>query len=116
SCDRNGAPERPSNIWYALAGLRTGGQDLTDIAGRMGFGQPIPFDLPTVRSQVRGGGSGPRRFAGRRDLANAAYGQAKTLVTPLQMAMVAATVANGGALMEPHLSIAATGPARAPRV
>ena len=39
---------------------------------------------------------GPGGFADDVELANAAYGQAKTLVTPLQMALVAATVANGG--------------------
>src|SRR6185503_14177094 len=32
-----------------------------------------------------------------------------TLVTPLQMALVAATVANHGALMRPHLVLEATG-------
>ena len=109
SFDLDAATEWSSNIWYALAGLRTGGQDLTDIAGRMGFGQPIPFDLPTVRSQVSGGASGPGGFADDVELANASYGQAKTQVTPLQMAMVAATVANGGILMQPHLVIATTG-------
>src|SRR3712207_7553877 len=33
-----------------------------------------------------------------------AIGQDKLQVTPLQMAMVAAAVANGGRLMEPHLA------------
>jgi peptidoglycan glycosyltransferase len=32
-----------------------------------------------------------------------AFGQERLLVTPMQMAMVAATVANGGVLMQPHL-------------
>ncbi len=103
------ATEWSSNIWYALAGLRTGGQDLADVAGRMGFGGPIGFDLPTVRSQVSGGAGGPGGFADDVELANAAYGQAKTLVTPLQMALVASTVANHGVLMQPHLVIATSG-------
>src|SRR5207237_2708958 len=98
-----------SNIWYALAGLRTGGQALADFAARMGFGHSIDFDLPTAASQVSGGGRGPGGFADDVELANAAYGQAKTLVTPLQMPLVAATVANGGTLMRPHLVIATTG-------
>jgi peptidoglycan glycosyltransferase len=33
-----------------------------------------------------------------------AIGQDKLLVTPLQMAMVTAAIANGGSLMEPHLT------------
>ena len=33
-----------------------------------------------------------------------AIGQDKLLVTPLQMATVAATIANGGVRMEPHIT------------
>jgi peptidoglycan glycosyltransferase len=40
------------------------------------------------------------------ELANAAYGQGEVLATPLQMALVAATVANGGELMAPRLATA----------
>ena len=40
------------------------------------------------------------------ELANAAYGQGEVLATPLQMALVAAAVANGGELMEPRLATA----------
>jgi peptidoglycan glycosyltransferase len=104
SLDLAGATEWSSNIWYALAGLRTGGENLASFAGRMGFGAPIPFDLPTARSQVTNGdGNQPGGFTDDVELANASYGQAETLVTPLQMALVAATVANDGVLMKPHL-------------
>ena len=109
SFDLDAATEWSSNIWYALAGLRTGGDALAEFAGRMGFGHTIDFDLPTATSQVNDGGSGPGGFADDTELANAAYGQAKTLVTPLQMALVASTVANGGTLMRPHLVVATTG-------
>ena len=92
------------NIWYALTGLETGGAELVDYAGRLGFGAPLPFDLPTAVSQVTNGdGSAPGGFVDDVELANAAYGQAETFVTPLQMALVAATVANDGELMRPRL-------------
>jgi peptidoglycan glycosyltransferase len=104
------ATEWSSNIWYALTGLRTGGDNLASFAARMGFGKSIDFDLPTASSQVTNpGGAGPGGFSDQVELANASYGQAETLVTPLQMALVAATVANQGTLMKPHLVIAATG-------
>jgi len=104
------ATEVSSNIWFALAGLKTGGQNLTDYAARMGFGAPLPFDLPTAVSQVtNGGGSAPGGFKDDVELANASYGQAETFVTPLQMALVAATVANDGELMRPRLVTALTG-------
>jgi peptidoglycan glycosyltransferase len=104
------AVEASCNIWFAETGVRTGGQALADWAARMGFGARLPFDLPTGVSQVTNAdGSQPGGFGDRVELANAAYGQGETLVTPLQMALVAATVANDGVLMRPHLVLEATG-------
>jgi peptidoglycan glycosyltransferase len=106
------AIEASCNIWFAETGVRTGGAALTEWAARMGFGAEIPFDLPTAVSQVtNGGGSIGGGFTDRVELANAAYGQGETLVTPLQMALVASTIANGGTLMQPHLVLEATGKA-----
>jgi peptidoglycan glycosyltransferase len=106
------AVEASCNIWFAMTGVRTGGDQLAEWAGRLGFGAPIPFDLPTEVSQVtNGGGEIGGGFSDRVELANAAYGQAETLVTPLQMALVAATVANDGILMRPQLVLSATGKA-----
>jgi penicillin-binding protein A len=98
--DLVGATEVSCNIWYALAGLATGGDTLVDIAGRMGFGTPIPFELPTAPSYITGEDG---TFRDDVEVANAAYGQAETFVTPLQMALVAATVANDGVLMRPTI-------------
>jgi penicillin-binding protein A len=102
--DFAGATEVSCNIWYALAGLQTGGANLDAFSRRLGFGAPIPFDLPTAASQItNGGGPLPGGFQDDVELANAAYGQAEVLATPLQMALVAGAVANGGILMEPRL-------------
>jgi peptidoglycan glycosyltransferase len=104
------ATEVSCNIWFALTGLRTGGDELVDYAAKLGFGAPIPFDLPTAVSQVtNGSGNGPGGFVDDVELANAAYGQGETFVTPLQMALVAATVANRGELMRPRLVTALIG-------
>jgi peptidoglycan glycosyltransferase len=104
------AVEVSCNIWFALAGLRTGGAQLAEWASRFGFGAAIPFDVPVPASQVTGGGgSFGGGFDDQVELANAAYGQAETLVTPLQMALVASAVANHGTLMTPHLVLSATG-------
>ena len=108
--DLIGATEVSCNIWYALTGLETGGEAFIDYAARLGFGEPIPFDLPTAPSQVNDGdGDAPGGFADDVELANAAYGQAETFVTPLQMALVAATVANDGEMPRPRLVTAMTG-------
>ena len=98
------AVEVSCNIYFALTGLETGGEALASWSARLGFGAPIPFDLPTASSQItNGGGSFGGGFADDVELANAAYGQGETLATPLQMALVAAAVANRGSLMRPHL-------------
>jgi penicillin-binding protein A len=97
------ATEVSSNIWYAHAALDIGAQGLLEWAGRFGFGERIPFDLPTSASQVTRAGGPLAGFSDRVELANAAYGQGQVLVTPLQMALVAATIANGGVAMKPKL-------------
>lgn len=108
--DLSGATEASCNIWYALAGLETGGLRLVAEAEKFGFGSAIPFDLQTAVSQVTSGdGGAPGGFEGDAELASAAFGQGETFVTPLQMALVAAAVANDGVLMAPRLVTALTG-------
>lgn len=108
--DLIGATEVSCNIWYALTGLATGGDQLRRYADLLGFDAPIPFDLPTATSQVTNGtGSEPGGFVDDVELANAAYGQGETFVTPFQMALVAATVADRGDLMKPRLVTAISG-------
>ena len=104
------ATEISSNIYYALVGLEVGGAGMISSAERLGFNAPLPFDLPTAVSQVTNArGDEPGGFVDDVELANAAYGQGETLVTPLQMALVAATVANDGVLMRPRLVTALSG-------
>ena len=108
--DLGGATEVSCNLWYALAGLETGGQALADEARELGFGAAIPFDIPTAVSRLNDGqGDAPGGFTDDVELASAAFGQAGTFVTPLQMALVASTVANDGVLMSPRLVSALTG-------
>jgi peptidoglycan glycosyltransferase len=97
------ATEVSSNIWYAHASLDVGAAGLSEWAARLGFGERIPFELPSEASQVTGGGGPLNGFADLVELANAAYGQAEVLATPLQMCLVAATIANNGVLMTPKL-------------
>jgi peptidoglycan glycosyltransferase len=108
--DLTSATEVSCNIWYALTGLQTGGEQLVAYADRLGFDSPIPFDLPTAASQVtNGSGSAPGGFVDDVELANAAYGQAETFVTPFQMALVVSTIANGGDLMKPRMVTSISG-------
>lgn len=87
------------NAIFADIGVELGWTSLLRMARAFGFGEPIPFPLPTVASQVVSEGAPLTDVL----LASTAFGQGELLVTPLQMALAAATVANGGVLLEPRL-------------
>jgi peptidoglycan glycosyltransferase len=108
--DLAAATEVSCNLYYALTGLQIGGAQLVSEAAKLGFGQPIPFDLPTSVSRLTNGdGPAPGGFTDDAELASAAFGQGEAVVTPLQMALVASTVADDGWLMRPRLVTALTG-------
>lgn len=87
-----------TNTIFAQVGLKLGAENLVRTATDFGLNQPLDFELPTAVSTI------PQ--AGEMDpvmLAWSAVGQGKTLVTPLQMALVAATIANDGKTPRPYL-------------
>jgi peptidoglycan glycosyltransferase len=75
---------------------------LENYAGRFGFGRRIPFDLPVEASQV----TNPGTEWSPELLVQTAFGQGELDVTPMQMALVAATVANGGRVPTPYVAAA----------
>jgi penicillin-binding protein A len=93
------------NTWFAQLGEEVGSDTLFEYMDRFGFGSTPAIDLPddqVYRSGVYEG----RDLLGRGDpvdVARIAIGQERLLVTPLQMAEVAAAVANGGSLMKPQI-------------
>lgn len=86
------------NIPMAGLAMTLGSEAIASRAALFGFGEPIPFDLPTVPSVFPDYSSDPAA------LAQAGIGERDVRVTPLQMAWVAATIANDGVVMEPFLS------------
>jgi peptidoglycan glycosyltransferase len=97
------AMEVSSNVYFAHAALEAGAPALARTASLLGIGAPTPFELPTVAGQVNDGEGPMEGFGDPAGLAMAAFGQGEVLVTPLQMAMVVAAVANDGVLLEPRL-------------
>ena len=88
------------NTSFAQMGVETLGPDvMVDGAASFGFNQVPPIDLPgAVESRF------PVDFADNLPaLAQASIGQGDTSATPLQMALVAAAVANEGRVMAPHV-------------
>jgi peptidoglycan glycosyltransferase len=93
------------NVTFGEIGLRLGAQALSDQARRFGFtaeaGQRVvPFDIPWVSGVF----PAPETFAQREPaVAVSAIGQQDVRTNPLHMALVAAAIANDGAMMRPRL-------------
>lgn len=93
------------NTWFAQLGQKVGRDELFETMEKFGFNSTPPIDLPD-EEVYRSGVYENRRTLDRDDafdLARLAIGQERLLATPLQMAMVAAAVANGGRLMKPRI-------------
>jgi peptidoglycan glycosyltransferase len=86
------------NTTFAKVGVELGGQRLQDYAERFGFNQAMPFALGG-RTSVFPKAASMDKAA----LAQASFGQGEVLATPLQMALVASAVANGGTIMTPYI-------------
>ncbi|MCC7363385.1 MAG: hypothetical protein IT303_03355 [Dehalococcoidia bacterium] len=91
------------NAIFAQVGVNLGWQALMETARKFGFESALDFTLDTAPTQVHGADSELSKVL----LATTAFGQGELLATPLQMAVVASVVANGGVLARPHLGLAA---------
>src|SRR5262249_39981719 len=92
--------------------VRPSADRLVDYAGRFGFERTLPFDLPVATSHVKR----PSTEWTPELLAQTAFGQGELQSTPMQMALVAATVANGGRVPIPYLAAELRTPRPSPPV
>lgn len=84
------------NTAFGAIGLDLGDDALREQAEAFGFGQDLRVPVRVTPSTVPADMNPPQT-------AQAAIGQFDVRVTPLQMAMVSAGIANGGVVMEPQL-------------
>ncbi len=96
------------NSVFCNIGKHIGAGTILDYAERFGFYASPDVELPANAQSPSGLYKKRKLFKPKHpeyqvDPGRLAFGQERLLVTPLQMAMVAATVANGGVLMQPHL-------------
>jgi peptidoglycan glycosyltransferase len=85
------------NTPFANIGMQLGGQAIASVAEKYGFNTAV--DVPGVTTAAS-------NFTAESDASFTAFdaiGQHDTTETPLQEAMIAATVANGGVEMKPYL-------------
>lgn len=84
------------NTAFGTIGLALGPEALAEQAAKFGFGERQLPELGAVASQFPGDPNQPQT-------AQSAIGQFDVRATPLQMAMVAAGIANKGDVMKPYL-------------
>lgn len=100
-----GAIQYSCDVFYYSLGDKVGLDALSDMAHRLGYGQPTGFDLgreipgiiPDSKSVSPGSGSL------RAQAINASIGQGEINVTPLQQAVAYAAIANGGEVWTPQI-------------
>ena len=95
------------NTTFARLGVTLGADRLGERMDAFGFGRRPPLtDLPPSEIQASGRFRGTTLLSDTQpgeDVARIAIGQERVLATPLQMAMVAAAIADGGMLRQPYL-------------
>lgn len=85
---------------FAQLGLDLGAQSLSAEADAFGFNQTPPLDLPALASSFPPASAFAHDLPG---LAFSAIGQQNVSATALQMALVAAGIANHGVIVGPHV-------------
>ncbi|MGI8491369.1 MAG: peptidoglycan D,D-transpeptidase FtsI family protein [Acidimicrobiales bacterium] len=89
------------NTGFAAVGLDLGAGNLYDEAHSFGFDRIPPVDLPAAAQSAF---PPPSAFVrDRPGVAYSAIGQQNVQATPLQMALVASAIADGGTVMVPHV-------------
>lgn len=84
------------NIPFAELGQKLGYDTIKSVADEYGFGDAIEVPMRATASQYP-------EVESTAELMLSAFGQASVRVSPLQMAMVSAGIANGGKVMQPSL-------------
>jgi penicillin-binding protein A len=96
------------NSVYCNIGKHIGAGKILEYGERFGLYATPDLELPADAQSASGLYKKHKLFKPKHpeyqvDPGRLAFGQERLLVTPVQMAMVAATIANGGVLMQPHL-------------
>jgi len=101
------ALEHSINAVFCEIGKALGARKILDYSKRFGFYSVPPLETPTNERAASGLYNKGKLFYPKNDFqvdpGRLAFGQERLQVTPMQMAMVTATIANGGLLMRPYV-------------
>ena len=105
--DLNRAIYRSSNVYFYDLASRMEIRGLLGFAGQFGFGKNLAIDIPEASSGLLPTPEWKRSAKNQPwypgDSVNLGIGQGDLLATPLQMATVAATIANRGRVVRPRM-------------
>jgi penicillin-binding protein A len=87
-----------SNVDFAQIGVGMGVDTFYEYLSRFHIGDDTGLSVPVAKDNVP-----PASTVSASELAQMAFGQGSLAVSPLRMALVGATIANGGLLMRPML-------------
>lgn len=87
-----------SNVDFAQIALKMGTNTFYDALAKWGIGNSLDFQLPAERDRVP-----DRASIVPGELAQMGFGQGALLMTPLQMALLASTIANAGNEPRPYI-------------
>lgn len=105
---------RSSNVYFYDLGSRLDIDALAGFAGQFGLGAQFALDIPETSPGLmpnrvwKRGAKGEPWYPG--DSVNIGIGQGDLLVTPLQLASVAATIASRGRIVRPRMLLASDRP------
>jgi peptidoglycan glycosyltransferase len=87
-----------SNVDFAQIALKMGLETFYDYLSRWDIGGSLDFQLPASRDGVP-----PKTSIVPGELAQMGFGQGALLMTPMQMALIGATIADGGSEPRPYI-------------
>ena len=96
--DLNKAYSVSSNVAFMQLGEQLGESLVKDYMKKFGIGDKIPFEISVTNSRFK-----YNEKLGKGDFAQLCIGQGELLVTPMQMALMTSTIANGGVMPKPYL-------------
>lgn len=108
------------NVVFYTLGYRLGGDRLAHYATLMGLGERTGVDLPGEISGIIATPATKKQLVGEPwypgDSVNMSIGQGALTVTPIQVARMLSSIANGGMLLQPHVLMASEKDGRSRRI
>ena len=97
--DFEGAFVQSSNVVFGTLGMELGNSKLKKTAEAFNFNADTPADGVTIENSQ----FPSYNIFEKGNIAQSAIGQSSVLATPMEMALVASTIADGGVMMKPYL-------------